>query len=339
LKIKWIRRYQRILNEIEEEAKSHPRYADLQCQLGILLLIKGETRRSEDHLKKALQINPNYEEALLHLGYLYLMTKKSIPLKEGFFNPIRRRKGEWIHALFALFHLQMGRKKEALSQAQKAISLEGKGWRSRKRKVEWDEELKSFLQALLFKNLLSRFYYLMAHRLSRRGRFREAVEELKRAHRVKSNEFLFHFYMGGIYFDQGAYRKAIGHYRKAIQLQPRDGMSHAHLGLIYGILRRPREALKWMKKAVTLNPTYADLHYHLGLLYSDQKRYPEAMEELRRAIRINPNYLFARINLGVLYEEQGKMREAKREYQKVLRITPEDEYVRKRLERISSRRR
>ncbi len=327
------------MSEIEEEAKSHPRYADLQCQLGILLLLKGEKRKAENHLKRALQINPNYQEALLHLGYLYLMTKKSMPLKEGFFKQLRRRKGEWIHALFALFHLQTGRKKEALSQARKAISLEGKGWGLRKRKVELDEELKSYLEALLFKNLLSRFYYLMAHWLSRRGRVQEAVEELKRAHRIKSNEFLFHFYMGRIYFDQGAYRKAIGHYRKAIRLHPRDGMSHAHLGLIYGILRRPREALKWMKKAVRLNPTYADLHYHLGLLYSDQKQYPEAMEELRRAIRINPNYLFARINLGVLYEEQGKMREAKREYQKVLRITPEDEYVRKRLERISPRRR
>jgi tetratricopeptide (TPR) repeat protein len=56
---------------------------------------------------------------------------------------------------------------------------------------------------------------------------------------------------------------------------------------------------------------------------------------LKRALHINPDYVFARINLGVLSEDQKKWKDAKREYRKILQITPDDEYIRRRLERIS----
>lgn len=342
MNFKWGPRYQKILNEIEEEVKDHPEYVDLHNQLGIIFLIQGEKKRAQNHFKEALRLNPKYWEPLLHLGYFYLGTKKFNELKKSL---MKEGKGEekegLLHLLLALSYLKNNKEREVLFQVQKILYFErkrlGKSLRALGRgRIECNEKLKFLLETLYSHYLLSQFHRLMAFRLSQKGRLKEAVQEIQRAYQIRPDAFIFHSSLGRIYFEAGIYGKAIRHYQKAIKIYPRDGLSCAHLSFIYGIRRKTQDALKWMEETVRLKPTYADLHYNLALLHSDRKQYDEVISELKKAIRINPNYLFTRINLGVLYEEQRRIKEARREYRRVLRITPEDKYVRDRLKKISS---
>ncbi len=329
--------------EIEREIRIHPNYADLHNQFGLLLMALGDPERAESHFLKSLSLNPGYREAALNLSFLCIEMRRLKEAEDLLLSEARKHpKDGFIHHVLGILYLQAGRPQDALVQIQRAIRChphyrdyyQKKGvWR--RGKIYLDEKGKRSFKRTHLNYHYAQFHNFVGLYLAKKGRSAQAVRELKRAAKMKPDEFLFHANLGTVYYYQGVYRKAIQEYKRTLEIDPRYGMGYANLSYTYGLLNRTREALRYMEKAVLLNPRYADLHYNLALLYGDRKRYEKAISEFKRALRINPNYLFARINLGVLYEDQKKWSEARREYRKVLGITPDNEDVRRRLERIS----
>jgi tetratricopeptide (TPR) repeat protein len=335
--------YKRILDEVEKEVQIHPHYADLQNQFALLLMVEGEMEKAESHFLKALHLNPKYREAILNLGFLYREMRRWREAEEIFLAEVKRHpKDGFIHHVLGILYLKTGRVSQAIAHIHKAIQYHATYRDYYEKKKVWQRgtvRLDRKAERAL-KNIALNYPYAQLHNfiglyLAKQGRPKHAVKELRKAARLKPNEFIFHANLGTVYFYQGVYPKAIQEFQKALKMDPSYGMGYANLSYVYGLMRRTREALRHMKKAVQMNPQYADLHYNLALLYSDRRRYEEAAIELKKALRINPNYLLARINLGVLYEDQKRWKGARREYRRILQITPDDEHIRKRLERIS----
>jgi tetratricopeptide (TPR) repeat protein len=335
--------YKRILGEIGKEVQTHPRYADLQNQLALLLMIEGETEKAMSHFLEARRLNPKYREAILNLGFLCMAMKRWKEAEEIFLSEVKRHsKDGFLHHVLGILYLQTGREKKAASRIHKAIQYHSYYRDFYKKIGVWQKgvvhlprEAERSIRRIHLTRPYAQFHNFIGLSLAKKGKFTQAVKELRKAAKQEPDEFIFHANLGTVYYHQGAYRKAIREFQKSLRIDPSYGMGYANLSYIYGLMGRTHEALRAMKKAVQMNRRYADLHYHLALLYSDRKRYGEAEAELKKALRINPNYLFARINLGVLYEDQKRWKEATREYRKILRITPDDEHVRKRLEGIS----
>jgi tetratricopeptide (TPR) repeat protein len=269
-------------------------------------------------------------------------TKRWKKAEEIFLSEAKRRPRDgFLQHVLGILYLQTGRQKEAAARICKAMQYHSQ-YRDYYREIGvWqrgairlDRKAESALKEIHLRPY-AQFHNFVGLNLAKRGKFAEAVKELKRAEGLNPDEFIFHANLGTVYYYQGVYSKAIQEFQKALKIDPLYGMGYANLSYVYGLMGRSREALRCMDRAVRLNPQYADLHYNLALLYNDRKQYRKAVLELKKALRINPNYLFARINLGVLYEDQKRWKEARREYRKILRITPDDEHVRKRLERIS----
>ncbi len=334
--------YRRILSEIEGQIRVHPEYADLQNQLGVLLMKDGNVAEAERHLKMALRLNPTYREALLNLGFLYIRMKHW-KKAEGIFSTQAKRspKNGFFQHVMAICYLQTGRRKEAATRIHKAIQLHP-SYHDYYRKIGiWKGgslHLNRTTEGIL-KRIPANHYHAHLHNfiglyLTREGKSGRALKEFKEAAKLEPDEAQFHGNLGLVYYHEGSYSKAIEEYRRALKIDPSYGMGFASLSYIYGAMGRLQNALQCMEEAARIKPHYADLHYNLALLYSDRERYEEAASELKEALRINPNYLFARVNLGVLYEEQKRWKEAKREYRKILRITPEDAYVRSRYEKL-----
>jgi tetratricopeptide (TPR) repeat protein len=335
--------YKRILIEIEQAIQTYPDYADLYNQFGLFLAVEGDLEEAEFRFLEALSLNPKYREATLNLGFLYIDMRRWKEAENIILPEIKKypKDGFLRHAL-GIIYLKTGRKKDALIQIRKAIQcqpyyrdyykkrgiLRGGGVRLDLRRAE-------ALKKSHLNHLCAQFHNFIGLYLAKKGKSAQAVRELKKAAKLKPNEFLFHSNLGTVYYYDGAYLNAIKEYQLALKMDPLYGMGYANLSYTYGSLNRTQEALQYMEKAVRLSPHYADLHYNLALLYSDRRRYKNAISELRKALRINPDYLFARINLGVLFEDQKKWSEARREYRKILEITPDNEDVRMRLERIS----
>lgn len=337
--------YKRIKKEIEEKIRAYPKYADLHNQMGLMLAVEGDLESAQKEFDHALQLNPQYVEAKLNLGFLFLLMKRwkeaeTIFLSEGMKGP---ESGVLQHIL-GVIYVKTGREKETLQCLRKALKTDHHCQKDYHTRGIWrDEQL--FIEKMRRedgrtiprRHFYQKFHTIMGLYLAKGGHLAQALRELKKAEKFSPDSFLSHFHLGLVYYYTGDDQRAIMEFKKAIKINPEHGLAYAYLSYVYGVKKQTRQALECMEKAVALNPRYADLHYNLALLYSDQGRYREAISELKKAIRINPNYLFARVNLGVLYEEQKKWKAAKSEYEWVLKVTPEDEYVQKRLEKISNR--
>ncbi len=314
----------RILMEIQEEVRVHPRYADFQHLLALVWMAAGEMEKAESYFLEALHLNPRYREAAVNLGFLNVETGRWEKAEEIFLAQAKRhpRDGFLQHVL-GILCLKTGRLMEGAARIHKAIQCQSYYRDYYKKKGVWqrgkvhvDQKAERALKKIHFSHPYAQFHNLIGLYLAKKGKFTEAVKELRMASVLNPDDFTFHANLGTVYYYQGAYPKAIHQFQKALKIDPVYGMGYANLSYVYGLKGRTREALRYMKKAVEINPQYADLHYNLALLYSDRKRYQEAAAELKKALRINPNYLFARINLGVLYEDQKRWIEARREYRR-----------------------
>lgn len=318
--VRALKRYKKILKDLQHKVEAYPHYADLRHQLALLLFVDGDREGAEREFLQALKLNPEYREAAILLGCLYV-DQGRWGEAEALFRAVKRKKPNdpFLQQILEPIEIQTGRIR--------------KGHR-----IDPSKEKVRYPKVHLHR-LYGRFHYLVGILLARDGKLAQALRELEKAAQWEPGAFAFHYHLGLIFYSFGDYRRSMVEFKRALALDPGNGMSHAHLSYLYGLKGKTEEAIRHMERAVTLNPRYADLHYHLGLLYSGQERYREAISEFKKALRLNPNYLFARINLGVLYEEAGKWKEARREYERVLQITPDDGHVRRRLERISGRNR
>jgi len=62
------------IEHLKRMIELEPNFADSHCQLGKVYINHGMYKEAEYHLKKAIEINPRYEEALLNLGKLKKLT-------------------------------------------------------------------------------------------------------------------------------------------------------------------------------------------------------------------------------------------------------------------------
>jgi tetratricopeptide (TPR) repeat protein len=303
----------------------------------------GRLKKAENAFRQALRLNPNYREATLNLGLLYVEMRRFKQGEQLLLAAVKKVPGDGLlRHILGVFFLQTGRQKAAVRHIRKAIQLDSRYAELYRRSGAWkrgtvchDRKSEERIGRIPLNYHHAHLHSFVGLYLSREGRPRRAIREIRKALELKSDEWLFHAHLGFVYYQEGHYRKAVQEYTRTLKMNPSYGMGFANLSYVYGAMGRTREALKHMKRAVTINPRFADLRYNLALLYSDHRRPREAVAELKKALRINPNYILARIYLGVLFEEQMRWKEARREYEKILRITPEDTHVRQRLERIS----
>ncbi len=335
--------YKNILIELGDRIRANPRYADIHNQMGLLYMAIGNLKKARKHLIKAIRINPDYREAILNLGFLNIEEKRLHDAERLFISLSRRNPLDaFLQHLLGVLYVNINKPKKARLRFQKAINLNPfykeeyrKRGLLREERIELDEDSLREIKRIKLDYHHSNLYSFLSLYLAQKGKIYQAIKALKMATLLRPDESPFHYHLGYIYYYKGDYKKASDEFKTALKIDPLNGMAHALLSYTYGAMGRSQSALKHMEKAVLLLPFYADLHYNLALLYSDRKRYEDAILQFKKAIRLNPNYLFARINLGVLYEDTKRWKEARREYIKVLQITPDDEYVRKRLERIT----
>lgn len=334
--------YKNIIRELGGKIQANPKYADIHNQIGLLYMAIGNLKKARKHLMEAIRINTKYREALLNLGFLNIEEKR-LPDAERLFFSLSRRypQDAFLQHILGILYIHNNRPDKASLRFQKAINLNSfykEEYRKRgllkKGRIELNEDSLKEIKRIKLDYHYSSLYYFLSLYLAKRGKTSQAIKALKMATFLRPDESTFHFHLGSIYYYKGNYKKAEYEFKIVLKKDPLNGIAHALLSYTYGAMGRSKSALKHMEKAVCLLPSYADLHYNLALLYSDRKRYEEAISEFKKAIRLNPNYLFARINLGILYEDTKRWKEARGEYIKVLQITPDDEYVRKRLERI-----
>lgn len=151
-------------------------------------------------------------------------------------------------------------------------------------------------------------------------KYKEALEEYKKALEMNEEKPVPHYKMGLAYYFLKDYDRAVLHYKRALKLDPDYVKAMNNLALIYEKQDNDAEALMLYKKAVELKPKYLKARYNLGALLITMKKLDEAEEQARKIIKISPNYYKAFFLLGLIHEHRKEYRKAEELYLKSLSL-------------------
>lgn len=174
----------------------------------------------------------------------------------------------------------------------------------------------------------------LAHIYANKQRFKEALEELNNALKIKSRYSLIYQAYGVIYnqmnekdkaeeiwkkgltfnpkasglldnlgimcLEKEKIKEARGYFEAAIKFKPDDPLAYFGLGRVLETESDIESAIKAYEKAVRLNPSHSSSHYSLGLLYA-KRLDRRALWHFKEAVRLNPRFAEAEYNLAVFY--------------------------------------
>jgi tetratricopeptide (TPR) repeat protein len=261
---------EKYLNRAEDDYReaarldsTNPLYA---YSLARTLYAMNLTKEAAIWYEKAVQLKPDYGEAIVKLADLYFLVKehqKSINLLNEF---RKANPGEaYIYHMLGLNYKEMGDTGRAIYHFQTAIENDPKDYES----------------TLYIANLYA-------------GKKKSiAFEYFNAALKIKPKGVDAFF--GRAVFNQQIknYKSALSDYRKVIDLDPQNYLAYYNVGYINYENGFMDEALRNWNRCTQMNPSYANAYYMKGLVYEEQKNKQEARIQYQVAIDLNPeNNLF-----------------------------------------------
>ena len=225
-----------------------------------------EERRMEEameHYQKAIQLNPNFPDALNDVGL----------------------------ALAA-----QGRFDEAIENYRKAIQMDPNRFEMQydlglalAAENRLDDAIKHYYKALQINPNLPEVLDSLGNALAAKGRFDEAIKSYRQAILVNSNHSETFFHLGMTLGELGRSREAVAQYREALKLNP--NLIGALNNLAWELATSPDDKLRNGAEAVSLAERACELtHYRepefvgtLAAAYAEAGDFPEAVTTAENA--------------------------------------------------------
>lgn len=270
---------------------------------------EGKLDKATAYCQRALDIKPNYPDALNNFGAI-LEAKGSNESLEAYREALRMDPNH-TGALYNLGNALMarGKQEEALGYFEKVLKL----------KPGSLETLNN-----------------MANALAALGRLDEAIADYRYALRVQPDQPKVLRNLGAALAKQKNFSEAIACYQGVLQSMPNDFGTHYELGLLFALESNWEPATQQFEKASVLEPNWAEVQYNLGYALRMQNRLNEAAAHLREAIRLQPGLAVAHYNFGCVLADQGNRVEAIKELREATRIKPDYEEARTRLAQLDT---
>ncbi len=167
--------------------------------------------------------------------------------------------------------------------------------------------------------------FLLAVGLRSRGDRGLAERMLRRAWRIKPDDFWVNYLLGEVHFrgtSSDAQAEAVRYFSAAVVIRPRSAFAHNGLGASLGVQGKVEEAVAEYREAIRLKSDHAIARNNLGGYLAKQGKLEEAVREYREVIRLKPEHAGAHNNLGTVLLDQGKLKEAMAEFREALRLNP-----------------
>ncbi len=139
----------------------------------------------------------------------------------------------------------------------------------------------------------------------KRGRFKEAIDDMKKAVAIDSNRAAFHYKLGLNYYDDKQFGKARQHFAKCTELDDAHARAYAKLGEIDFLFRHYQHSMDNVNKALKHDKHLAEPYYLKGMIYKENGDTSRALSSFQTAVEMDPDYYEAYIYLGMLSGAKG----------------------------------
>jgi tetratricopeptide (TPR) repeat protein len=289
--------YKSALTISRDAVEKRPNNPRAHNGLGLALMQTGKVPEAFGQFERALQIKPDYLEALLNLGLASVRLGK-----------IQDAIGHWEQALriqphYAEAHNNLGIALAQLGKLQQAME-------------HWE-------QAIRFQPDFAEAHNNLGLALAQVGKVPEAIGHYEQAIRLQPDFAMAQNNLGVALAQVGRLQEAIGHYEQAIRFQPHYAEAHNNLGVALAQVGRLQEATVHYEQAIRFQPDFAMAHNNLGNALLQAGKVQEAIGHYEQAIRFRPDFAMAHKNLGDALVRLGKVPEAIEQYKQALRIQPD----------------
>jgi len=288
--------------------KKSPNKARPHNNLGEALANLEKTDEAMSHYLKALQIKPDYPDALNNIGIAVGKKGKADEAIEYYFKALK------INPDFP----------DALNNLGVAL----------KRKGEANEAIKHFLRALKLKPDYASAHNNLGVALSEKGETQKAINHYLKALQIKPDDADAHNNLGISLTNKGEIDEAMKHYSKALSIKPDYVDAHNNLGLVLAKQGKTDEAIEHYNEILKIDPEYSKAYFNLGVAFGLQGRSDKAVHYYSKALQMDPGMEEAHNNLGVFLMQNGKTDAAIDHFQKALKIKPDYDDAKRNLKTI-----
>lgn len=270
-------------------------------------LKKTDYARREQHLRRSLELAPDWSPAWTNLGILLQETNRLDESLECF------DKAAELTPNIPDIYIDAGRTWCLLGQPDRA--------------------LKCLNTALGLNPNLALANSNLGCTLTEIGKPREAIPYLQKAIEVAPGFVDAYVNLGKAYAQLDEGQHALEYFEKALRLNPQSSIVHYNVA---GVLRasQPVLAMRHYIAALRIDPEFSEAHNNLAVLYETTQP-DRAAYHYRMAIETNRKNSQAYLNLGSLLERLGKNSDAFDCYSAALRADPECSVARNAVERMS----
>jgi superkiller protein 3 len=297
---------------------------------------KKDTDKALEYYLKAVSIDPNHENALFELGYVYNEKGEYQKAIEYYsrvvaLNPRAKDAFNNIGLAYSRLNDQQNAEKwykKALDiDPNYAIALNGIGlvmWKAKKYK----EAEASYKKAIRSDPKYHMAYYNMGILYEDMKQYAESKDYYKKTIEINPGYVNAMINLGVILETKDKnFSDAEYWYKKASEVSPDNYLVYYNMGFLYSNKEFGKydvdKAIDYYQKVITLKPDHDLSYFYMGnLYYNDKKDYPKAIAFYEKAIQLygkDPAYYN---NIGLVHEAQKDYVKAEGYYRKSIEIDP-----------------
>ena len=345
------------IEQFEELARLEPKNVENHLLLGRLYRLNNDLLKAEGAFKKAVEAQPDAEEAVTSLAFLYNEegdSKRAAAVLEAVPEVARTAK---IYAALGYTQEQQKNYKQAVAAYQKAVELDKENLdalRGLAQNLVYDNHPEAALeqyQAIAEADPQDAQAYLrMADIYRRMGRFEPAIDNLKKATKLVPDSLEVAYNIALVYEAQGRYEDAVPVLQKLLEKTAKPDGNYSvsdrnnrsvfleRLGSIYRTLHRTQPALDTFQKMLELGDENASRGYQQMIeTYRDAKQWPQATATAKEAVAKLPQDRQLQFILAGQLADGAEPDAALARVKSMLKGTPEDREVYITLAQMNSR--
>jgi tetratricopeptide (TPR) repeat protein len=317
------------IDQFEQIVKLEPKSVDDRLLLGRLYITNKDLLKAEAIFKSALQIDPNSEEAVTNLAYLYNEEGDANKAAQVIASVPESSRSAKLFAALGFTYEQQHESKKAIEAYRKAVELDKDNLdalRGLAQNLLNDGQLEQSLEqykAIAEADSQDAQAQLRIAEIQRRlGRYDAALQSLKTAESLVQESLEVPYNYALVYSAQGRYDEAVAILQKLLDktTKPTGDYTQAEnnnrsvflerLGIIYKDSGKTQLAIDTFRKLLPLGEENATRGYAQIIdTYRDAKMWPQATAAAQEAAAKYPKDIALRLTLAGQLADNGKIEE------------------------------